>query len=265
MDTKKLKELGSDKRFIKGIYNYCDRWCERCTHTSKCLNYSIVEEEFADPQSRDIHNEMFWKKLSGVFEGTMALLKERAEAEGIDLDAIDLNEQEEEDRLVDEAADGHEITRAARAYCDMAEDWFNRAEPLFGEGEKEGPDFRLHIKKTESGEKDDLEEALEVVRWYQHQIYVKMMRAVSGLIEEQDEDPAGSDEYARDSDGSAKVALIGIDRSVAAWGIIHDHFPSPDIQNMIGHLDRLRRRIERDFPHARTFICPGFDHVDLNS
>jgi hypothetical protein len=26
-------------RFVSGIYNYCDRWCERCPVTAKCYLY----------------------------------------------------------------------------------------------------------------------------------------------------------------------------------------------------------------------------------
>ena len=201
MDRITLKDLSKKKGLIKGIYNYCDRWCERCTQTSKCLNYSIVEKEFADPESRDIHNEAFWKKLSGIFENTMALLKERAAAEGIDLDALDLEEQKEKDRLVTEAADGHEISKAARRYCDMAEDWFKNAAPLSEKSDDTAPRFRLPAGNSEGPEKDDLEDALEVVRWYQNQIYVKLMRALSGLMEEQHEHPEDPDQHSRYSDG----------------------------------------------------------------
>ena len=35
---------------IAGIFNYCDRWCERCSFTSRC---SIYEDESAfDPEQR---------------------------------------------------------------------------------------------------------------------------------------------------------------------------------------------------------------------
>jgi len=47
-----------------------------------------------------------------------------------------------------------------------------------------------------------------VVRRYQHQIYVKLIRAVRGTLEEEDE---SFDEFAKDSGGSAKVALIGME------------------------------------------------------
>jgi hypothetical protein len=37
MDRHGLLKLASDPKFIPGIYNYCDRWCERCRFTSRCL------------------------------------------------------------------------------------------------------------------------------------------------------------------------------------------------------------------------------------
>ena len=35
-----LKELAGDPQFISGVYNYCDRWCERCPLTSRCFVYA---------------------------------------------------------------------------------------------------------------------------------------------------------------------------------------------------------------------------------
>ncbi|MFC1825342.1 hypothetical protein ACFL9T_21735 [Thermodesulfobacteriota bacterium] len=268
VDKAKLREMAQDKRFIRGIYNYCDRWCERCPQTSLCLNYAMAEEEIADPETRDIHNEAFWKKLAEIFRDTLEMLKERAASEGIDLDDFDSEEYEEENRSVQEAARNHEISRAARAYSGMAENWFDGARAFFGDGEETDPGCQPLSGKEEDPEKSGLEEALEVVRWYQHQIYVKLVRAISGLVEEESEVCDELDQLARDSDGSAKVALIGIDRSIAAWGIIGGQLPSfrsHDVPAILTHLERLRRRIEMDFPDARGFLRPGFDRIDLNS
>jgi hypothetical protein len=69
----------------------------------------------------------------------------------------------------------------------------------------------------ESGE---LEDVVQVIHWYQHLIYIKLMRVIRGRLEEKTE---VVDEYAKDSEGSAKVALIAIDRSIAAWGQIRNH------------------------------------------
>jgi hypothetical protein len=37
MTSKRLKQLAANPRHIPGVYNYCDRWCERCPLTSRCL------------------------------------------------------------------------------------------------------------------------------------------------------------------------------------------------------------------------------------
>ena len=74
------------------------------------------------------------------------------------------------------------------------------------------------------------------------------------------------DQYARDSDGSAKVALIGIDRSIAAWGMIRNRFPDHNgsVRALLIHLGQLRKEVENAFPEARGVIRPGFDMVYLN-
>jgi hypothetical protein len=252
MKKDRLKKLAREKRFIAGIYNYCDRWCERCPQTSHCLNFAMSEEEFDAPEARDIRNEAFWKKMSEVFQDTMDLLKEAAEERGIDLDALDTAQTEEGSRLEDEMAENHALCRAANTYSNMVEDWFKSTPSLFS------------VDPVPDRKEMGLEEALEVIRRYQHFIYVKLMRAVRGAWEEREED---LDEYARDSDGSAKIALIGMDRSIGAWGIVRARSPfsGDKILHLIAHLDHLREEAEKSFPEARGFIRPGFDTPGLKS
>ena len=266
MDKEKIKELAQNKQFITGIYNYCDRWCARCPFTARCSNFALVEEEFADPESRDITNRLFWQKLAETFQVTLDLLKEAAEREGIDLDAFDSEELAEEERSKEEIAQNHECCRAAKVYGEMADDWFDSARDFFGDREDglhlTGPPELPNVGPV--GEGPRLEDAVEVVRWYQHLIYVKTMRAIHGQAEETQEI---DDEFAKDPDGSAKVALIAMDRSIAAWGEIRDHCPLfyAEILDLLVHLDRLRRSVERVFPDARGFMRPGFDKVRLDS
>lgn len=62
-------------------------------------------------------------------------------------------------------------------------------------------------------------------------------------------------------DGSVKVALISIDRSIAAWMRMREYLPEKqdEILDILIHLDRLRKSLENAFPKARTFKRPGFD------
>jgi hypothetical protein len=103
-----------------------------------------------------------------------------------------------------------------------------------------------------------IKDAVEVLRWYQYQIHVKLMRA---LIRDDFDDDAGLASFPKDSDGSAKVALIGRDRSIAAWGALREQFPekTDSILTLLLQLDRLRRKTEQHFPKARSFKRPGFD------
>ncbi|PKN30858.1 MAG: hypothetical protein CVU64_01320 [Deltaproteobacteria bacterium HGW-Deltaproteobacteria-21] len=267
MDKEKIKTFARDELFISGIYNYCDRWCERCPQTSRCLNYAMGEEEFTDPEARDMRNKAFWEKISENFRAAMELLEEMAAERGIDLNEIDLDHAEEERLSVKETARSHEISRSAMAYSDMVESWFKEAKSFLGKDDEQdrGP---LPSGSERAPGKSEMQESLEVIRWYQHQIYVKMMRAISGRSKEESEDFDEMEQFAKDSDGSAKVALIGIDRSIAAWSIIASGFPpfrGSDVQQILTLLERLRRRIEKDFPDARGFIRPGFDKIDYNS
>ena len=67
----------------------------------------------------------------------------------------------------------------------------------------------------------------------------------------------------KDSDGSIKVALIAIDRSLSAWRIMQMEFPerTASIADLLIALGGLRQATERAFPEARDFIRPGFDEI----
>ncbi len=249
MDKDELEKLVKDERYIPGIYNYCDRWCERCPQTSRCLNFTLSENEFADPQTRDIRNQAFWKKLAEIFAGTLEMLKEAGKKWGIELENSDPGSGPERGRLNDEAVEKHVICRGAKGYSRMAEDWFKERERFF------------FGKAAFAEEGVGAEEALEVIRWYQYFIAAKIARAIGGRIEEEEE---RDEEFPSDADGSAKIALIAIDRSIGAWGVISRYFKlyAESVFEIISFLDLLRQAIEETFPQARSFIRPGFDDLE---
>jgi len=93
MRRRTLTELANNPDLISGVYNYCDRWCERCPLTSRCLVYATEQEDNDSPQSRDLCNEAFWRKLSAIFQETRELIVDWAREAAIDLNKI----TEEED------------------------------------------------------------------------------------------------------------------------------------------------------------------------
>ncbi len=84
------------------------------------------------------------------------------------------------------------------------------------------------------------------------------MRALHGKFEDRYEMP---DDIPKDSDGSAKIALIATDRSISAWGKLLKHLPKSEdeILEILVLLERLRNMTEKEFPDARKFVRPGFD------
>lgn len=256
MRRRTLTELARNPDLISGIYNYCDRWCERCPLSSRCLLYATEQEdEDNSPESRDIQNEAFWRKLSSIFQETREMVMEWAQEAGIDLSDVK-DEDEKQLRKKRRQADNHPLARAGKKYANAASDWFREFDQLV-----EISDLAPTDSDVEEAER--LVDAREIIHWYQYQIAVKTIRALSSRTEEQEFEDEEVDRFPRDSDGSAKVALLGIDRSIAAWRLVQLSVPerADTIVPLILQLERLRHRTERQFPEARDFVRPGFDEI----
>src|SRR5215213_7181439 len=176
MRRRTLTELANNPDLISGVYNYCDRWCERCPLTARCLVYATEQEENDLLQSQDIRNEQFWRKLGSVFMETQEMIAEWSKQAG-----IKLTEPAEEDETHHhkrrQLIDNHPLAKAGRKYANATGDWFREFDETI-----EISDLRLTASEVERSE--HLEDAREVIQWYQYQIAVKTIRALSGRKEE---------------------------------------------------------------------------------
>ncbi len=266
MNRETLKRLAENPDYISGIYNYCDRWCERCPFTARCMNFALDPQKSPDDPSRDIRNAEFWKEMADMLRSTIELLHEMAEERGIDLDAADTTEimaEREQQRENDRA---HPCSVASRAYADQAAQWLDTADELFQQKDEAfATARRLGLEGADpAAEANRLSDAVAIIRWHQYQIHVKLMRAFHSRYNEEELAHVLA-KFPKDSDGSAKVALIGIDRSLVAWGLLLHAFSARETETLriLAHLDRLRRDVEREFPAARAFVRPGFDEVSV--
>ena len=263
-DPRPRKLDPDDPHFIPGIFNYCDRWCERCEFSHRCYNFAVNERYFGDdPEARDMSNQKFWNTMERIYaDAKLTLdksLKKLAGTQGIpSIEAADAHEKHVERRA---RAIGQKETKLAMTYAHMVDEWFNN-------------ELRLplqHVHNLEQqvaigevsvanakGDLVRLNDCVEIIRWYQHFIFVKLGRAFSSLVEEQENAEFAAE---RDADGTAKVALISIDRSLSAWSIFQEMFPekTDSILEMLVYLDRLRKGVEAKFPKARKFKRAGFD------
>ena len=249
--------------FIPGIYNFCDRWCERCMFTHRCMSFMFEAEKEDRALYPTEDNEQFWEEIENVLQATLRLVREIADDMGISTEGL----EEAEPSASPNAPQFQLLLEMAQDYGDQVAEWFVMFEEIhrqlvhsFQEQIRLGlPGAKQSSEQTLS----EIQEWVEVIRWYQHQIYVKFRRAVSSQNQEIEMADFWTEEapMLKDSEGSAKVALIAVDRSLAAWGKLSDFFPdhSDLILNLLVSLERIRNQGELLFPMARTFVRPGFD------
>jgi len=265
-----LKRHVSRPEMISAIHNYCDRWCERCSFTDRCSVFTsqsgdegvirisasgYIEDADANTQTE---NERFAELTGQTLEAASEFLRETAEEAGIDLDEVIDHEVEKAVRLK-EKADEHPLVSASREYTFAVHAWL---------GGLNGP-LTAHIATPDTAENTaeipeivgrgikDIAEAVETIMRYQMLITTKLFRAVSHECGVYDEIPDDS----ADANGSAKVALIAIDRSFASWFRLIDYITDQErnFLDFLVRLEQLRRGVEHAWPNARDFIRPGFD------
>ncbi len=259
MDKEELIKRAKNPKYISGIYNYCDRWCERCQFTSRCLNHSLEEEPSCQLESIDEANKRFWSGIEDSFKLAFSLIEDLAKEEGVDLESIEIDEDEEIDNKI------HLLTHISMNYANLVDEWFKNNQNLIkNELLKPAKQFvsRAHLKLIYPQTTEtpiSLEEVVEVISYYQYAITVKLSRAITSR---DNEAKIRLENIAKDSDGSAKIALIEIDRSINSWSELLKYFEDEKkgILKIINHLKQIREIAEKEFPNARSFIRPGFDY-----
>ncbi len=265
MNRADSKQLAANPDFISGIYNYCDRWCDRCSFSSRCLVFATEKEDpdLHDPDVHDLKNAKFWRKLDSIFGDAHELIRKCAEEAGVDLEAIKTDEAIAELEVETENAKGHQLSLLARNYGGAVDTWFENqlvaAESLNDDASAQARREAIAI---------DVQAAVEVIRWYQFFIAAKIFRALmsnddelNGVYPADDQDEINPAQT--DANGSAKIALIAIERSLGAWRIMQSCVPdkTDSILPLMATLENLRCRIEEMLPLARDFIRPGFDEA----
>jgi len=243
--------------FIVGIYNYCDSWCGRCAFTSRCRVFADMREMEArlDPNLEPVASAPYLPEgLSGLPSRLPERLSGVPSKHPMDVPPSPPPWLKELLDEMDAAAcaahpDDAYVKRGLRvvperdAIDDRAEAYSRRARAWLNTREFDLP--------SQAGDPRD------VIAWFHMMIHVKAMRALHGLAED---DPSERD-WPPDHDGSAKVALLGIDRSHTAWlDLVETGVASAsEVAMFIDDLLWLRAALERTFPKARAFVRPGFD------
>ncbi len=244
----KMDEILKREDLVSGIYNYCDRWCERCTFTSKCMNFLMDQD--MNNECNDISNKEFWEELSLQFEICADMIKEN-------FPDFDFDNSDEPVKMKKEKKSEAEIK--AREYGLNVHKWF--------EENKEFVNQKAESMASVSQEKVlSMIDAVEVINWYRFFIPGKVFRATR----KENEDYSDMDDELKqtieeansyDSLGSAKIALIAIERSLQAFSFLYTHMPEKedDVLNFLSDLSVIKRKLSKAVPGAVDFKRPGFD------
>jgi hypothetical protein len=240
-----MHDTPNDLTFISGIYNYCDRWCERCSFTDRCRVFATENE--SDDSDPSIDSCL--QKVAESFAETKRMLIEQAEKWGIDLDALSDEEFDEIQRREKSYVEGDELSR-------LGDEYWRSAQLVIDDVDKLIPDL--------AADQELLRDALSVVSWFLFFIPVKIKSGLHGLLDEngfEDKEPvADVQSY---SNGTVKTALIAIERSIGSWRKLLELGGIEQARPLIELLEEIQKALEKRFPKARDFIRPGFDEIDL--
>ncbi len=258
------------KSHIPGIYNYCDRWCERCSFTSQCLLFTN-ESKITTHQ---LLNDGKMPDLNEVFD-----MPEQEDEEsgspfyGFEDDDFELGGDEDddpfmsdlpdfEDRQYEEERNQRDETVKQNILVKLSDEYFHGAHSLL---EKLDKKYNLH-SVIKDKEKDEfilrLTQGFEVVEWFHMFIFVKIRRALSGkwsYDKETDEEMKEIDAY--DMNGTAKIALIAIESSIKGLNILFDAADEfkIEITNLLVLAGKLLNEMDSTFTDCRSFVRPGLD------
>jgi hypothetical protein len=236
MSEPRLLALAADPSLVPGIYNGCDQWCHYCPATDRCLAFKCRPGDGRGNPYENIEAKLF---------ESMRYLKACHEAEG-------LEPPEDLVRLLN----GDLPARAAYVPVDdplerMGKHYAILATAFIATSGEPVPDSPL--PRREHGPTP-----FEVFLFYHVLIAIKIYRALSSSLEAA---RSGSARARWDADVSAKVALIGIDRSDEALQVMALDDGDVRIAHLRKQLSRLRRDVEGRFPAARKLVRPGLDDV----
>jgi len=226
---------------IDFISAYCDRWCERCAFTERCSAYACdvatamcdgdlaagIELAVGVPQP-----------AGGVREKTVGerLLEQYEEPSAEEIAAAVREEDERRARI-----ESTEVRQLAWNYTMLAHGWLKDREPPRADGD---PLVR---------------EALDIVAWDSTLVGAKLHRALFARERSRAEAWPDDDPVQNDANGSAKVALISLERSEASWRLIAAATRDADATHLEALAARLRALVAAEFPRATAFVRPGFD------
>jgi hypothetical protein len=241
---------------IPFIFDYCDGWCCHCGFTKNCAVYVEMDdlpgEEIEDTEFREIISI----EIEGISQ-TFEIISDQPGIVGDELTVAEIKEMERKMLLSKEMLKKSDLVKSALDYIKLIDKIF--ADRYFWKSKA-----RLMAKNVskgivgvkESGRSvDRVQKSIDVIQWYFTFIHMKFSRAIVSKIQFNDGMGLQSD-----ANGSAKIALIAVERSINAFKELLKIFGNEKkLIEAVSVLEHIQRLGSLEFPNAEFFIRPGFD------
>ncbi|MBI3134702.1 MAG: hypothetical protein HYZ14_08530 [Bacteroidetes bacterium] len=241
---------------IAGIHNYCDRWCERCAMTARCTLF-VADEQRVLPDLSGKAAALNFEKALEQFH--LWVSENKITLEQLIPDSEAENKRREKNKTNPRTS---ETSRLANEYRVMWSDFRFKNKPVF-ERFNQHTTGRAELQMKANLEAVDLfQYAVDTIDNYEQHLPVRISCAYISSAEKRE---TVSDPVQNEFNGNAKVVLLVVEDSFAAWEILLKLFPevAGQCRTFQMQLDRIRKRILIDFPNAPFFIRPGFDEKNL--
>lgn len=272
-----MNELNFMHENISGIFNYCDRWCEKCSYTDRCLLFKQEAEREIKHILRDENKndpDILAKDLANDFKEAFDHIKKFMDEESdgyreFEKDDLGLDDQEEEDDddnfnkefFIDEIDDDERPSTFLR----------NADNALILHSEKMYKDFYKSYDQISSAIAATVQEAdhlkilqnnLDILGWYTPQIHVKIRMSYWNkhqLSKSTDSETAEIDREMLNV--SSRIAFVGIENCIKALAYLREKNIAPQITvaSLLITINQIRELFVEDFPDALNYRRPYFD------
>ncbi len=271
-----MNELNFMHENISGIYNYCDRWCEKCSYTNRCLLFKqeaereirhILRDE--NKNDKDILAKDLKDDLQEAFEHiNKSKDEEDGEYEEFENDDFDFDNEEGEDdddfekeffkeEINDEERPSTFLKNANNPLILLSENLFNDFYKYYDILKSRFPN-ELEEKNPQS----PLQQNLDILGWYTPQLHVKIRMSYWNkhkLSKLKDPEIAEIDEEMLNV--SSRIAFIGIEKCIAALNFLYQQKPEfqSETKSILNTILQIRNIFIEEFPAVQTYKRPYFD------
>ena len=264
-----LLDLAKNKKFEPGIYNYCDRWCEKCSDTEKCYMYAQKQLKkdltpSPSPKTGEGSDEKdkndFMSEVMYSLKTTKKLIKTVMKRDGFNPDEIDENIEENAwDKDAHKRYDNVECLKLINDYSDEAHKFL---EKYFTSQEQYKQQFNLELNQ------DDIKNEIETINWYHTFLPIKVWRCLyerESIEKEEDKElkemvKEGLEKYfvlVEKCFNKSRQALSGLAQKRQDYGET-----AADLLNKL-NLAEISFREEFNLPQGYNVMPPSFNNEQI--